>query len=98
MEVTPQEYKRRAILLGLTLASGVAATGANAASKCAGERIEVYPSGDKWRWRLYAKNGQQIAEHSEPYGSKQKCVEGIESARAAIQSAPIKVLGQDCEK
>ena len=52
MEVTPQEYKRRAILLGLTLASGVAATGANAASKCAGERIEVYPSGDKWRWRL----------------------------------------------
>lgn len=89
--------KRRNLLSAMVGVFGISAVSSrsNAKDECRGVRIEVYQSGNNWRWRLYAQNGEQIAEHMQPYHSKQKCLEGIESVKNALRTAKV-VMKEEC--
>ena len=81
---------RRSVMVGSSALLVATKGGAVTSGDCSGERIEVYQDGNgKWRWRLYASNGEQIAEHLEQYNSKKGCLAGIEAVRSAINNAEI---------
>ncbi|NOX83725.1 MAG: YegP family protein [Alphaproteobacteria bacterium] len=91
MENSNEKIGRRIFITGATLGLGltVASAGDANAKPCAGSRFEIYPSGRKWRWRLFAANGEQIAEHSQPYDSYQACENGISAVKRA-HNAPVR--------
>lgn len=53
-------------------------------------KIEIYKDKKgEFRWKLFASNGQQIANGGEGYSSLAGCKNGIESVKKNIQSAEI---------
>lgn len=90
MENSNEINGRRNFITSVGLGFGLiaASIGKANAKPCAGARFEIYPSGSKWRWRLYAANGEQIAEHHQPYDSYQACEYGIRAVQRA-HNAPV---------
>ncbi|MBN9453436.1 MAG: DUF1508 domain-containing protein [Bosea sp.] len=39
-----------------------------------GDRWEIYPSGNEWRWRRIASNGRIVGASTEGYASKANCI------------------------
>jgi uncharacterized protein YegP (UPF0339 family) len=51
-------------------------------------KFEVYTdTAGKWRFRLKASNGETIAV-SEAYNSKPSCMNGIDSVKKTVMTAP----------
>ena len=94
MPTNVHNLERRAFIIGMGLSAGAGTANANVT--CAGERVEIYPSGDKWRWRLFARNGEQIAEHLQPYDTKDACRKGVERVQKAFASGSYKIV-EGCE-
>ena len=89
---------RRSLVAGTAgLVGALSGAPARANTSCPdgniGRRFEVFQqTNGQWRWRLWAANGNIIAEAGgDGYTSKAGCLNGIEAVRAAAQ-APM------CEK
>ncbi len=53
-------------------------------------KLEIYKDKKgEFRWRLFASNGQQIANGGEGYKSLSSCKNGIESVKKNIMTAEI---------
>ena len=59
-------------------------------------KLEVYPSGRGWRWRMFACNGRNIANGSEAYSSRTKALDAWERV-AELMGGPVRVriIGRD---
>ena len=57
-----------------------------------GARFTMYrDGGNDWRWQLWSRNGNIIAESGEGYASKQGCRNGIDAVKGAF-SAPVEEI------
>ena len=55
-------------------------------------RFEVYAdAGDKYRWRLLADNGQNVASSGESFASRSNAVRAAEGFKASAASASFEV-------
>ena len=53
-------------------------------------RFEVYKdAGEKWRWRLFAGNNEQIASSGESFSSKSAAQGGCEAVKRAAAMAEV---------
>jgi uncharacterized protein YegP (UPF0339 family) len=95
------DIARRTLIAALGFGLVNTGAGAAAAKNCPRERFIIFQDvSNKWRWRLCSGNGQQIAEHKQPYDSKQACRRGIETVQK-YHNAPIvdeDDCGADCKK
>lgn len=51
-------------------------------------KFEMYKSGDQWRWRLKAANGEIIAS-GESYTTKQNCLNAINLVKGTNSYTPV---------
>jgi uncharacterized protein YegP (UPF0339 family) len=52
--------------------------------------FEIYPSADRWWWRLRAANGRIIADGSEGYDSRRNVLRAIATVRATLGKADVR--------
>ncbi len=57
-------------------------------------KFEVYRSGDEWRWRLVARNGEPIAS-GESYKNKADCLSAIDLIQSLqTRMAPVENVNE----
>ncbi len=88
-----QSLTRRKLLVGAAVTFvGQALSGdARAATThgAAGYKFVVYKSGNEFRWRLKAANGETVADSGQGYASKRSCRKGVELIQRNAASATV---------